>query len=50
LDCAQAVVSLGRRRLNAEVIEETMGCVVKSMEDGAKLKSAGIEKLLPQSP
>jgi MoxR-like ATPase len=50
LDCAQAVVSLGRRRLNAEVIEETMGCVVKSMEDGAKLKFAGIEKLLPQSP
>jgi MoxR-like ATPase len=50
LDCAQAVVSLGRRRLNAEVIEETLGCVVKSMEDGAKLKSAGIEKLLPQSP
>jgi MoxR-like ATPase len=50
LDCAQAVVSLGRRRLNADVIEETMGCVVKSMEDGAKLKSAGIEKLLPQSP
>ena len=49
LDCAQAVVSLGSRRLNAEVMEETMGCLVKSMEDGAKLKSAGIEKLLPQS-
>jgi MoxR-like ATPase len=49
LDCAQAVVSLGSRRLNAEVMEETMGCLVKSMEDGAKLKSAGIEKLLPRS-
>src|ERR1700752_2784301 len=28
LDCAQAVVSLGSRRLNAEVMEETMGCLV----------------------
>src|SRR5271155_4844469 len=36
LDCAQAVISLGCRRLNAEVIEETIGCVAKSMEDGEK--------------
>jgi hypothetical protein len=49
LDCAQAVVSLGGRRLSAEVIEETIGCVAKSMEDGAKLRSAGIEKLLSQT-
>src|SRR6202142_781241 len=41
LDCAQAVVSLGSHRLNAEVIEATMGCLAKSMEDGAKLKQAG---------
>ena len=41
LDCAQAVVSLGSRRLDAEVIEATMGCVAKSMEDGAKLKAGG---------
>jgi MoxR-like ATPase len=49
LDCAQAVISLGSRRLNAEVIEETIGCVAKSMEDFAKLKSAGIDKLLLQT-
>jgi MoxR-like ATPase len=48
LDCAQAVVSLGSQRLNAEVIEATMGCLAKSMEDGAKLKEAGIDLLLPQ--
>jgi MoxR-like ATPase len=48
LDCAQAVVSLGGQRLNAEVIEATMGCLAKSMEDGAKLKDAGIDLLLPQ--
>jgi MoxR-like ATPase len=49
LDCAQAVASLGGRRLSAEVIEETIGCVAKSMEDVVKLKSAGIDKLLPQT-
>ncbi len=49
LDCAQAVVSLGSHRLDAEVIEATMGCVAKSMEDVAKLKAAGIDKLLPQA-
>jgi hypothetical protein len=49
LDCAQAVVSLGSRRLDAEVIEQTMGCVVKSMEDGVKLRTAGLDKLVPQT-
>jgi MoxR-like ATPase len=49
LDCAQAVISLGSRRLSAEVIEDTIGCVAKSMEDSVKLKSAGIDKLLPQT-
>jgi MoxR-like ATPase len=49
LDCAQAVVTLGSQRLDAEVIEATMGCVAKSMEDVAKLKAAGIDKLLPQA-
>jgi MoxR-like ATPase len=45
LDCAQAVHSLGRHQLDAEVIEETMGCVAKSIEDIAKLRAEGIEKL-----
>jgi MoxR-like ATPase len=48
LDCAQAVVSLGKRRLDANVIEDTIGCVAKSMEDGAKLRAVGIEQLLSQ--
>ncbi len=50
LDCAQAVVSLGSHRLDAEVIEQTLGCVAKSMEDVAKLRAAGIDKLRPQTP
>ncbi len=49
LDCAQAVVSLGSRTLNAEVVEETLGCVAKSMEDVAKIKAVGIGTLLPQA-
>jgi MoxR-like ATPase len=48
LDCALAIHSLGQRRLNAEGIEATIGCVVKSMEDAAKLKAAGIDSLLSQ--
>ena len=47
LDCAEAVTALGSRQLNTEVIETTMGCVVKSMEDGVKLR-AGLDKLVPQ--
>jgi hypothetical protein len=46
LDCTQAVHSLGRLRLDAAVAEETMGSVAKSMEDRARLKAAGIEKLV----
>src|SRR5271156_2454394 len=48
LDCAQAVVFLGSR-LDAGTIEETLGCVAKSMEDVAKLRAAGIDRLVSQS-
>jgi MoxR-like ATPase len=48
LDCVQAVHSLGKNRLNIEAIEATMGCVVKSMEDGVKLRAAGVESLVSQ--
>jgi MoxR-like ATPase len=49
LDCIQAVASMGNQQLNADVIEETMGCIVKSMEDGARLRVAGIGQLLAQN-
>jgi MoxR-like ATPase len=49
LDCTQAAYSLGRHRLDTAVIEETMGCVAKSIEDSTKLKAAGIEKLISQT-
>ena len=46
LDCAQSAISLGKRRLDVQTVEETLGCVAKSQEDVAKLKAAGIEKML----
>jgi MoxR-like ATPase len=49
LDCTEAVAALGRQRLDVEAIEATMGCVVKSMEDGVKLRAAGLETLVPQT-
>jgi MoxR-like ATPase len=49
LDCAQAAVALGKDRLDVETAEQTLGCLVKSMEDSATLKSAGIENVLSQS-
>jgi MoxR-like ATPase len=49
LDCTQSVMSLGKHRLDIQTVEETLGCVVKSMEDSAKLKAAGIEKMLSQT-
>jgi len=49
LDCAQAAMALGKDSLDVETVEQTLGCLVKSMEDGAALKAAGIENVLSQS-
>ena len=46
LDCAQAASALGKHALDVETVEQTMGCLVKSMEDSAALKAAGIDNLL----
>jgi MoxR-like ATPase len=49
LDCTQAAIALGTHRLDLESVEQTLGCLVKSMEDAATLKAAGIENMLSQS-
>jgi MoxR-like ATPase len=49
LDCVQAAALLGEHRLSVDVVEETMGCVAKSMEDGARIRAAGIDHLLTQT-
>jgi MoxR-like ATPase len=46
LDCAQSAMALGKHHLDVQSAEETIGCVAKSMEDTAKLRAAGIEKML----
>jgi uncharacterized protein YjaG (DUF416 family) len=48
LDWAQALALLGRSRLDAESVEDTLGCLSKSMEDTARIKAAGIEKMLTE--
>jgi MoxR-like ATPase len=48
LDCALSVVSLGKHELDIQTVEETLGCVTKSIEDREKLKAAGIERLLSE--
>jgi MoxR-like ATPase len=46
LDWAQALMALGRNGLDAAVVEDTLGCLSKSMDDTAKIKAAGIEKMI----
>lgn len=45
LDCTEAMVALGSPNVNADTLQQTMGCLTKSMEDANKLRAAGIERL-----
>jgi MoxR-like ATPase len=49
LDCAEALAALGKLRLDQAAIEETLGCISKSVEDDLKIRTAGLEKLLAQA-
>jgi hypothetical protein len=49
LDCAAALVSLGKDKLNPEAVEETLGCVLKTAEDMDRIRSEGIESILSQA-
>jgi MoxR-like ATPase len=46
LDCAQALTTLGKHRLDAEAIEETLGCISKSVDDSAKIRAAAMDRIL----
>ena len=48
LDWAQSLIALEKKNLDVETVEATLGCLSKSMEDNARIKSAGIEKILSQ--
>ena len=49
LDWAQALSAMRVKHLDAEAVEDTLGCLSKSMDDTAKIKSAGIEKLIAET-
>lgn len=48
LDWAQALMALSKQSLDAATVEETLGCFSKSMDDTAKIKAAGIEKMIAE--
>jgi len=49
LDWAQALMALGKATLDVSAAEETLGCLAKSMDDIAKIKSAGIENIIAEA-
>ena len=49
LDWAQALMALGKTMLDVPAAEETLGCLAKSMDDIAKIKSAGIENIIAEA-
>jgi MoxR-like ATPase len=49
LDCAESLLALGKRQLDEEAIGLTLGCISKSVEDNAKIKNAGVDRLLIRS-
>jgi hypothetical protein len=41
-------MSLGKQKLDREAVEATLGCLSKSVEDAAKIREAGIEKMVAE--
>jgi MoxR-like ATPase len=48
LDCAEALLALGKPQLDRVAVDETLGCISKSVEDSAKIRSAA-ERMLAES-
>jgi MoxR-like ATPase len=46
LDWAQALAAMHVKQLDAAAVDDTLGCLSKSIDDTAKIKAAGIEKLI----
>jgi MoxR-like ATPase len=49
LDLSRALLSLKKEKLDEQAAEETLGCVLKSSEDVAKIKGEGIAKLVSRA-
>jgi MoxR-like ATPase len=44
LDCAEALLVLGKPRLDQEAIDVTLGCISKSVEDTAKIRNVAVDR------
>jgi MoxR-like ATPase len=49
LDLSRSLILLEKTTLDREAAEETLGCILKSADDLAKVRSEGLEKLLSRS-
>lgn len=49
LDWAQSLAVLEKHSLDVETVEITLGCLSKDVEDMARIRTAGIEKILSQT-
>ena len=50
IDWAQALMALGQAELEAAVVDDTLGSLVKDHEDLERVRDLGVEALLAQSP
>jgi MoxR-like ATPase len=48
LDWARSLMALEKHALDAATIEETLGCLSKSLEDTTRIRNAGVEKILAE--
>jgi MoxR-like ATPase len=48
LDWARSLVALDKHALDVSAIEDTLGCLSKSLEDTTRIRDAGVEKILAQ--
>jgi MoxR-like ATPase len=49
IDWAQALVALGQAELEAAVVDDTLGSLVKDHEDLERVRGLGVESLLAES-
>jgi len=49
LDWARSLIAPEKHALDVSTIEETLGCLSKSLEDTTRIRNAGIEKILAQA-
>ena len=48
LDWARSLVALEKHTLDVPTVEDTLGCLSKSLEDTSRVRDAGIDKILAQ--